>query len=80
MGIILQLSIGFCIFLWWPTSLPVWLKFICPLLHSFWFAYDLIEIWLNVKFYLFILLKMMDCGVYYFCSRVLVVTNPLDFS
>ena len=23
-GIILQLSIGFCIFLWWPTSLLIW--------------------------------------------------------
>jgi hypothetical protein len=30
-------------------------------------------------FYLFTLLKMMDWGVYHFCSGVLVVTSPLDF-
>jgi hypothetical protein len=29
-------------------------------LHSFGLSYDLIEIWLNIKFYLFTLLKMMD--------------------
>jgi hypothetical protein len=43
-------------------------------------AYDLIEIWLNIKFYFFILLKMIDWGVYHFCSGILVVTSPLDFS
>jgi hypothetical protein len=80
MSIILQLSIGFCIFLWWPTLLLIWQKFICPLLHSFWFAHDLIEIWLNIKFYVFTLLKMMGWGVYHFCSGVLVVTSPLNFS
>jgi hypothetical protein len=47
-------------------------------LHTFWLAYDLIEIWLNIKFYLFTLLKMMDWGVYHFCSGILVVTSPLD--
>jgi hypothetical protein len=50
------------------------------MLHTFWLAYDLIEIWLNIKFYLFTLFKMMDWGVYHFCSGVLVVTSPLDFS
>jgi hypothetical protein len=55
-------------------------KFICPLLHSFWLAYDLIEMWLKIKFYLFTLLKMMGWGVYHFCSGVLVVTSSLDFS
>jgi hypothetical protein len=55
-------------------------KFFCPLLHSFWLAYDLIEIWLNIKFYLFTLLKMMDWGGYHFCSGILVVTSPLNFS
>jgi hypothetical protein len=49
-------------------------------LHYFWFAHDLIEIWLNIKFYLFSLLKMMGWGVYHFCSSVLVVTSPLNFS
>jgi hypothetical protein len=29
---------------------------------------------------LFILLKMIDWGVYHFCSGILVVTSPLDFS
>jgi hypothetical protein len=48
-------------------------------LHTFWLAYDLIEIWLNIKFYLFTLLKMIDWGVYHFCSGILVVTTPLDF-
>jgi hypothetical protein len=28
---------------------------------------------------LFTLLKMMDWGVYHFCSGILVVTSPLDF-
>jgi hypothetical protein len=77
-GIILQCSIGFCIFLWWPTSLPIWINFICPLSHYFCFAHDLFEIWPNIKFYLFTLLKMMGWGVYHFCSGVLVVTSPLD--
>jgi hypothetical protein len=35
-------------------------KIICPLLHTFWLACDLIEIWLNIKFYLFTLHKIMD--------------------
>jgi hypothetical protein len=48
-------------------------------LRSFWFAHDLIEIWLNIKFYLFTLLKMMGWGVCHFFSGVLVVTSPLDF-
>jgi hypothetical protein len=48
--------------------------------HFFWLAYDLIEIWLNSKFYLFTLLKMIDCGVYHFCSGILVVASLLDFS
>jgi hypothetical protein len=54
-------------------------KIICPLLHTFGLAYDLDEIWLKIKFYLFTLLKMMGWGVYHFCSGVLVVTSPLDF-
>jgi hypothetical protein len=29
-------------------------------MHSFGLTYDLIEIWLNIKLYLFTLLKMMD--------------------
>jgi hypothetical protein len=45
----------------------------------FWFAHDLIETWLNIKFYLVTLLKMMGWGVYHFCSGVLVVTSPLHF-
>jgi hypothetical protein len=55
-------------------------KIYLPLLHSCWLAYDLIELWLNIKFYLFTLLKMMDWGVYHFCSGILVVTSPLNFS
>jgi hypothetical protein len=55
-------------------------KIICPLLHNFWLAYDLIGIWLNIKFYLFNPLKMMGWGIYHFCSGVLVVTSPLNFS
>jgi hypothetical protein len=35
------------------------------MLHTFWLAYDLFEIWLNIKFYLFTLLKMMGWGVYH---------------
>jgi hypothetical protein len=45
----------------------------------FWFAHDLIEIWSNIKFYLFTLLKVMGWGVYHFCSGVLVVTSLMDF-
>jgi hypothetical protein len=47
---------------------------------AFWLAYDLIEIWLNIKFYLFTLFKMIGWGVYHFCIGVLVVTSSLDFS
>jgi hypothetical protein len=35
-------------------------------MHTFWLAYDLIEIWLNIKFYSFNPLKMMDWGIYQF--------------
>jgi hypothetical protein len=45
----------------------------------FWLAYDLFEIWLNIKLYLFTRLKMMGWGVYHFCSGVLGVTSPLIF-
>jgi hypothetical protein len=54
-------------------------KIYLPLLQYFWFAHDLFQIWPNIKFYLFTLLKMMGWGVYHFCSGVLVVTSPLDF-
>jgi hypothetical protein len=49
-------------------------------LHTFWLAYDLIEIWLNIKFYLFNPLKMMGWSIYHFCSGVVVVTSLLNFS
>jgi hypothetical protein len=55
-------------------------KIYLPTVAHFLLAYGLIEICLNIKFYLFTLLKMMDWGVYHFCSGVLVVTSPLDFS
>jgi hypothetical protein len=48
--------------------------------HTFWLAYDLIEIGLNIKFYLFNLLEMMGWGVYHFCSGVQVVASLLNFS
>jgi hypothetical protein len=35
-------------------------KFYLPTVAHFWLTYDLIEIWLNIKFYLFTLLKIMD--------------------
>jgi hypothetical protein len=54
--------------------------FIINLVKVYLLAYDLIELWLNIKFYLFILLKMMCWGVYHFCSGILVVTSPLNFS
>jgi hypothetical protein len=54
-------------------------KILPSVAHFFWLTYDLIEIWLNIKFYLFTLFKMMGWGVYHFCSGVLVVTSPLDF-
>jgi hypothetical protein len=41
-------------------------KIYLPIIDSFWFAHDLIEIWPNIKFYLFTLLKMMGWGVYHF--------------
>jgi hypothetical protein len=50
-----------------------------PIIALFWVTHDLFEIGLIIMFYLFTLLKMMDWGVYYFCSGVLVVTSPLDF-
>jgi hypothetical protein len=49
-------------------------------LHTFGLLMILIEIWLKIKSYLITLLKMMDWGVYHFCSGILVVTSPLDFS
>jgi hypothetical protein len=55
-------------------------KIYLPIIALFLFAQDLIEIWLNIKFYLFAPLKMMGWGVYHFCSGVSVVTSPLDFS
>jgi hypothetical protein len=55
-------------------------KIYLPTGAHFWLAYDLIEIWVNIKFYLFNPLKMMDWGIYHFCSGVLVVTSPLNFS
>jgi hypothetical protein len=79
MGITCSFQLGFAFFLVAYFIINL-VKFICPLLHTFWLAYDLIEIWLNIKLYLFTLLKMMDWGVYHFCSGVLVVTSPLDFS
>jgi hypothetical protein len=48
-------------------------------LHNSWLTYDLIEIWLNTKFYLFNPLKMMGWGIYHFWSGVLVVTSLLNF-
>jgi hypothetical protein len=48
-------------------------------LHFSLVAYDLFGIGLNIKFYLFTLLKMMDWGGYHFCIGVLVVISPLDF-
>jgi hypothetical protein len=43
-------------------------------------TYDLIGIWLNIKFYLFNPLKIMGSGGYHFCSGVLVVRSLLNFS
>jgi hypothetical protein len=54
-------------------------KFYLPIIALFWVTHDLFEIGLIIMFYLFTLLKMMDLGVYYFCSGLLVVTSPLDF-
>jgi hypothetical protein len=34
-------------------------KIYLPTIAHFWLAYDLFEIWLNIKLYLFTLLKMM---------------------
>jgi hypothetical protein len=42
-------------------------------------TYDLIGVWLNIKFYLFNPLKMMGWGIYHFCNGVLVVTSLLNF-
>jgi hypothetical protein len=47
-------------------------KFYLPIIAFF-------EIGLIIIFYLFTLLKMMNWGVYYFCSGVLWVTSLLDF-
>jgi hypothetical protein len=54
-------------------------KFYLPIIALLWVIHDLFGIWLIIILYLFILLKMIGWGVYYFCSGVLVVTSPLDF-
>jgi hypothetical protein len=54
-------------------------KFYLPTVAHFWLVYDLIEIWPNIKFYLFNLLKMMGWGIYHFWSGVLVVRSLLNF-
>jgi hypothetical protein len=54
-------------------------KLYLPIIALFWVTHDLFELWLIIMFYLFTLPKMRGWGVYYFCSRVLVVTSPLDF-
>jgi hypothetical protein len=54
-------------------------NFFCLLLYY----YGLFMIYLendSLSYYIYLpYLKMMAWGVYYFCSGVLVVTNPLDF-
>jgi hypothetical protein len=78
MGIIMHLSNGFAFSL--VANLTIDLaKFYLPIIALFWVTHDLFEIWLIIMFYLFTLFKIMDWGVYYFCSGVLVVTSPLDF-
>jgi hypothetical protein len=54
-------------------------KFCLPIIVLLRVIHDLFEKWLIIILYLFTLLKMMDWGVYYFYSGVLVVTSPLDF-
>jgi hypothetical protein len=54
-------------------------KFWLTLIALLWVNHDLFGKCLIIVLYLFTLLKMMDWGVHYFCSGVLVVTSPLDF-
>jgi hypothetical protein len=78
MGIIMHLSNGFAFSLVAYLTIDL-AKFYLPIIALFWVTHDLFEIWLIIMFYLFTLFKIMDWGVYYFCSGVLVVTSPLDF-
>jgi hypothetical protein len=54
-------------------------KFYLPIIALLCVIHDLFGIWLIIILYLFTLLKLMGWGVYYFCSKALVVICPLDF-